>query len=91
MVSLRLVQKVQHFLKIKERGSLTAAVSNATLPDERKKTSPKTQTKSEMSGNGIIESMTEMANRCQTEIEVLKGRSTPQGRRYNAKGNDKQL
>ena len=64
------------FLEDKGKGSLTAATSNATLPDERKKTSPETQTKSEMSENGSIESMTEMAKRCQTEIEVLKGTHT---------------
>ena len=64
------------FLEDKRKQTLTTAMNNATLPDERKKTNPKTQTKSEMSENGSIESMTEMANRCQTEIEVLKGTHT---------------
>ena len=46
MVSLRLLQKVQHFLKIKERVSYSCYMSNAILPDERKKTSSETQTMS---------------------------------------------
>ena len=59
------------FLEDKGNGSLTAAMRNATVPDERKKT--ETQIKSEMSENGSIESMTEMVKRCQ---EVLKGTHT---------------
>ena len=65
--------KSTKFHENKEKGSFTAAMSIST---EKNKTSPETQTKTEMSENGCMESMTGMAPRCQTEIEVLKGTHT---------------
>ena len=64
------------FLEDKGKGSFTATMSNPTVCEERNKTSPDTLTKTEMSENGSMESMTGMAPRCQTEIEVLKGTHT---------------
>ena len=64
------------FLEDKGKRSFTATMSNPTVCEERNKISPETQTETEMSENGSMESMTGMAPRCQTEIEVLKGTHT---------------
>ena len=56
------------FLEDKGKGSFTAARNNPTVHHERNKISPETLTKTEMSENGSMESMTGMAPRCQTEI-----------------------
>ena len=56
------------FLEDKGKGSFTAARNNPTVHHERNKISPETLTKTEMSENGSMESMTRMAPRCQTEI-----------------------
>ena len=66
------VPKGKTLCKHQEKRSLTAATSNPSISDESKKTGPQTKMKTEISERGSIEAVTESANRCQSEVAVLK-------------------
>ena len=64
--------KGTNLCKHQEKRSWAAATGNPSIPDEGKKTGPETKMKTKMSEKGSIEVVTESANRCQSEVEVLK-------------------
>ena len=61
-----------HLCKHQEKNSCATATSNCNIPDESKKTVSETKIKTEISEKGNTEAVTESANRCQSEVEVLK-------------------
>ena len=58
--------------KHQEIRSRAAATGKPGIPDESKRTGHDTQLKTKISEKGSTEAVTESANRCQSEVEVLK-------------------
>ena len=58
--------------KHQEKSSCATATTNCNIPDESKKSGPETHMRTEISEKDNTEAVTESANRCKSEVEVLK-------------------